>query len=271
MLLDRSIYLQILQHSLHVIGTVPAETEPFAHISLPGIFPEDVYQQLLQTFPSDACYIKANPTHHSNEYGGSTRRRIQMCETSFQSLPEPTHTLWATIRAAISSVPFRNAIFSKLAAGLCRRFGNSADQLAQIPAFPRGVLYRETEGYRIAPHPDTREKIVTMQFALPGDDSQRHIGTEFYTRSFNPLSLLREPRGFIVAKSMPFLPNHAYAFAVLNDIGLKSWHGRCTIPPMTGIRNTLLHIWYTTPDSTHADLELYQQFLETPQQTRRAA
>jgi hypothetical protein len=129
------------------------------------------------------------------------------------------------------------------------------------------VIYCESDGYRIAPQPDTTEKIVTMQFAFPEDESQPEIGTEFYQRSMNPLHLLREPRGFVVAKTMPFLPNRAYAFSVVNTVGLKSWHGRCTIRPVSGLRKSLLHIWYTKPDQTHADLETYRQFLGTAGRT----
>ncbi len=271
MLLDRALYNRLVQHGLKVINATVAEESPFPHVLLQGIFPNDVFQHLLNFYPPTSCFIKANPKHHSNEYGGSTRQRMTLAEASLDTLPDTHHMVWATVRAAISSQSIRDALFSKLASGLCRRFGVSRDQLPQIPAFPRGQLYSETEGYRIAPHPDTREKIVTMQFAFPSDDSLEDVGTEFYTRSLNPLHFFREPRGFSISKTMPFLPNHAYAFSVLNDIGLKSWHGRSTIPPMNRVRNTLLHIWYAEPDETDQELAEYQRFLQTPVVLRKSA
>ncbi len=271
MLLDRSLYEQIVEHSLRVIDETAAEESPFPYILLEGIFPAEVYQRLLDSYPPTASFVKANTKHHSNEYGGSTRQRMTLCEDSLESLPQSHHALWSTVRAAISCTVVRDALFSKLATGLCRRFGVARDQLPQIPAFPRGQLYSEVEGYRIAPHPDTREKVVTMQFAFPDDDSLEDVGTEFYTRSINPLHFLREPRGFSIAKTMPFLPNHAYAFSVLNDFGLKSWHGRSTIPPMNRIRNSLLHIWYAEPDETNVELQAYQQFLKAPAALRKSA
>ena len=264
MQLDRTLYNQIVGHSLSVIESTQEETVPFAHIQLTGIFPADVYQRMIESFPASDYFVKANRKHHTNEYGGSTRQRMGLSENFFSALPENDHILWATVRAAVGSSVIREALFSKLASGLSRRFKVKREEVSQIPAYPRGQLYSETEGYCIPPHPDTREKIVTMQFAFPHDDSLDGVGTEFYSRSLNPLHLLREPRGFTIAKTMPFLPNCAYAFSVLNDFGMKSWHGRSTIPPMNGIRNTLLHIWYAEPDETDAELKAYQQFLNTP-------
>ena len=271
MLLDRSLYERTMKHVLTVIENTSAEESPFPHVVLKGIFPGDVYQRLLDSYPPEDFFTRANPKHHTNEYGAATRQRMSLTEGSLSGLSDKDHALWATVRAAISSKETRNGIFSKLSSGLCRRFGVQPKQIPAIPAFPRGQLYSETEGYRIAPHPDTREKIVTMQFAFPHDDSLQHVGTEFYQRSLNPLHLLREPRGFAIVKSMPFLPNYAYAFSVLNEIRLKSWHGRSTIPPTNKVRNTLLHIWYAEADESDQELVAYQRFLQTPAKLRKSA
>jgi hypothetical protein len=89
---------------------------------------------------------------------------------------------------------------------------------------------------------------------LPADDSQKDLGTEFYRRSLNPMHLFREPRGFEVVKQAPFLPNVAYAFAVINALTLKSWHGRTTLEGDTGVRNTILNIWYARAEDANADI-----------------
>jgi hypothetical protein len=93
-----------------------------------------------------------------------------------------------------------------------------------------------------------------MQIALAIDEQQESLGTQFYRRSYNPLSLLREPRGFEVVKVAPFLPNAAYAFVVLNTLSLKSWHGRTTLPSLPGGRNTILNIWHEKPEHGHPDV-----------------
>src|SRR5690606_24865146 len=104
--------------------------------------------------------------------------------------------------------------------------------------------------YYIAPHPDTRKKIVTMQFALPSDRSQAELGTTFYERSMDPRDWLKMPRGFRRAKQMPFIPNCCYGFSVINTIGLKSWHGREVMQSEQGTRNSLLHVYYADPEGS---------------------
>jgi hypothetical protein len=123
----------------------------------------------------------------------------------------------------------------------------------------RRVLFDDDCAYHHAPiltrvDDDTRRKVVTMQIALPGDESQRELGTEFYRRSRNPLTLTRPPRGFTIARRMDFLPNTAYAFSVLNTFRLKSWHGRSTIPDCLGVRNSILNIWYEKAADANPDL-----------------
>ena len=70
----------------------------------------------------------------------------------------------------------------------------------------------------------------------------------------NPRAWLREPRGFDIVKTTPFLPNTAYAFSVLNTFTLKSWHGRTAIPGHCGERNSLLNIWYENAEFANGDL-----------------
>src|SRR5262249_17242079 len=126
-------------------------------------------------------------------------------------------------------------------------------------------------GYAIKPHPDTRRKVVTMQIALPRDDSQRELGTEFYRRSLNPLTLTRAPHGFVIARTMDFLPNTAYAFSVLNTFRLKSWHGRSMIPVSLGERNSILNIWYENAEDANTDLIDENRWLKALRSARPVA
>ena len=107
-----------------------------------------------------------------------------------------------------------------------------------------------------------------MQVSLAADDSQEHLGTGFYRRSFAPSAWMREPRGFEVAKRMSFSPNAAYGFVVLNTLTKRSWHGRETLDGDSGVRNSILHIYYAKRHHANADI-VREQYGDSISQGRR--
>ena len=151
-------------------------------------------------------------------------------------------------------MPVKEAVYEKLRTGLAFRFGVEESEVNEIDGYALPELFRELSSYRIAPHPDTRRKVVTMQISLPRDAAQSELGTEFYRRSLNPLHLMREPRGFEVVKCTPYLPNTAYCFSVLNNLTWRSWHGRSTLPRECGVRNSILNIWYQEASDGNLDI-----------------
>lgn len=101
------------------------------------------------------------------------------------------------------------------------------------PVFPEVALMRDLPGFFISPHPDKPEKLATLQLYLPADDSQKGLGTCFYS-----------DEGRALALKLLFSPNTGYAFKVTKD----SWHGVQRIPPGSAPRHSLLIVWYTKPD-----------------------
>ena len=242
-----------------------ADSDPFPHVIVAGIFPDDLYQELLAKLPAAGEYEPFAYEKHSTD-GASNRGRFVLTDASINQLRDRQRSLWLGLRDAMGDPQFKKAVFHKLRAGLAFRFG-LPEEAAEVPAFPLPELFRETKGYSIKPHPDTRRKVVTMQIALPSDDSQSALGTEFYRRSLNPLHLFREPRGFEIVKQAPFLPNVMYAFMVINALTLKSWHGRTTISGETGVRNTILNIWYA--DAADANPDLVERFYKQARRPRQ--
>jgi hypothetical protein len=251
--LRRDICAQAVQHMVRAVEQTPAESDPFPHFIVRGIFPEGIYSELLAQLPEPDMYEPFAYEKHSTD-GASNRGRFQLVDARMEKLEGRTRSFWFGLRDALGAPEFKAAVFGKLRAGLAFRLGTSEAEAARTPGYPLPELFRETKGYAIKPHPDTRRKVVTMQIALPWDESQQHLGTEFYRRSLNPLHLFREPRGFEIVKQAPFLPNTAYAFSVINALTLKSWHGRTTLGADAGVRNTILNIWYAKASDANPDL-----------------
>jgi hypothetical protein len=257
----REVYQACLGHMVMAAERAAASDDPFPHFLISGVFPADVYDELLAHLPEPALYKAFSYKKHATDEGGSNRGNLTLSEANLDRMPDRSRGLWLGVRDALGAPRFKDAVFRRLAPGLAYRMGVSDDEAARMPGYPMPQLFRETAGYTIAPHPDTRRKLVTMQVALPGDDSQRDLGTEFYRRSWNPMTQFREPRGFEIAKQPPFLPNSAYAFAVINTLRLKSWHGRSKLTGESGVRNSILNIWYAQPQDASADLveQFYQK------------
>lgn len=237
---------EVLVHMLTRLSGASAEEWPFPHFFVENIFPRVIYQEMLDAFP-EIEHMHAMGGRHCNADGVCNRHELPLYPESLTKLPQDCRELWSGVHRAVASPQFKQAVFAKLKAGISYRYGIAPHEANSIAGYPRTNLMRETEGYSIAPHPDTRKKIVTMQFAMPADESQRDLGTSFYERSADPRDWLAVPRGFRIAKQMPFLPNCCYGFSVLNTWGLKSWHGREMLSGDQGTRLSILHVYYADP------------------------
>jgi hypothetical protein len=244
----RAIAARALNHLLARIAATPALDQPFSHIYLDGLFPQDLYERMLAALPNPDLYDTAAERYRGDT--GFVRRQLALTTGAVEGIPDPD--LWRGIAAALTAPELKRAMFARLAPDLAYRYGIAADAVADLPGHTRPTLYRETDGFEIPPHPDTRKKIVTMHLYLPADESQVGLGTALYRRK-----LLALPAGpwrwrFERVKQFPFKPNSAYAFAVNNTVMKKSWHGRERLPAGCGVRNTLLNTFYAEPRAEYA-------------------
>ncbi len=264
---DPRLQQQILGHILKTVDSAPLLEDPYPHFMVKSFFPTDVYAHLQSFLPDEEHYAEFSYEKHSDA-NGSNRKRFQMDNIWLDKLTGDQRDFWYAVRASLGSVELKQCVFNKLRKGLAYRFGCKEEAIMDQPGFALPELFRETASYYIKPHPDTRKKVVTMQISLAKDNSMQHWGTEIYRRNLNPVSWLREPRGFDIVKTMPYAPNAAYAFAVLNTVLLKSWHGRSSLESVQGTRNTILNIWYSKAEQACMDIVKDQ---ESQQQRRKAA
>jgi hypothetical protein len=239
----------VLDHMLHALRRTPAHDEPFSHFYVEDVFPDDVYAEMMDNLPEPAAYQPLSVDNYHNAEGVSTRDVISLDEQHLQGLPDRQRDLWEGIAAAMVAPELKTLVFQKLATDLSARFGVPRQQVPKITSFCKASLFRDLDGYEIAPHPDGRAKIVTMQLYLPRDRTQLELGTALYKRRFKSLSGIYSWHGrFEKVKQFIFQPNSGYAFAVSNSWNKKSWHGRESLPEGCGVRNTLLNIYFARDD-----------------------
>jgi hypothetical protein len=231
----RASCVELRDHMVGAVTGATLERNPFCHIYMEGIFPSAFYQSMLGNLPSPSEYVPLNLRLYSRKNGESTRDLFHLTTENLAKLPLHAAGVWTELVRAVTHPFFKQAVFRKLAPDLAERFGTEERAVPDIDCAYEVVLFRDTDDYRIKPHPDGLNKIVTMQFYLPEDESFIDLGTSLYRSSNGLLG-----KSFHEVKRFPFKPNSAYAFAVSDSRVRRSWHGRDRLTAFSGARNTLM-------------------------------
>jgi hypothetical protein len=213
----------LVSQAIASIEAAEYSSAPFPHIMFRNFFPDDFYRKLIRNVPARG---------YDHITGSGTRMALRLYGENLERIEPGLRPAWAAVSAVLTSKRLERAIRVSLRDGLkTRTRGDGIIDPDDLTLVARPVVYRDSDGYRIRPHPDTRKKVVTMQLYCPTDAQQKELGTVLYRMSVKGLTHLRsfclEP-----VKTIPFLPNTGYAFVVLkayHSLGRMSWHGR---PPI---------------------------------------
>ncbi|HLZ05250.1 MAG TPA: hypothetical protein VKR55_24265 [Bradyrhizobium sp.] len=226
---------ELTAHAVASIENADHFASPFPHLVFRNFFPADFYRDLVRNVPTQG-YDPITDTR--------TRMALRLYGEHIEKIEPSLRSAWAAVSSVLTSSEVERAIRTRLHDGLeIRAHGDKVPGADDLKLVAKPVVYRDTDGYRIKPHPDTRKKVVTMQLYCPADDSQEALGTTLYQASLKGLfhvgSYCLEP-----VKTIPFLPNVGYAFVVLkayHSLTKMSWHGRPPIKtdrPRVSILNT---------------------------------
>ena len=245
----------VRDHLIARLRAIEPRDQPFSHLYLENVFPEEIYQRILQS-PPPADYFKGlNHKEALRGDGSSTRQVFPFNDHNLGRLDGDTQALWQGVTQGMQAEEVKQALFECLGTDLARRFGIPGQQVPAIEAYPKTGYFCDHSGYQISPHRDVARKIVTMQVYLPRDHSQETMGTSLYERGFvgrlqyefRKLGLGSRD-GFKEVRRFPFVPNSAYAFVV----GKRSWHGRPQID-CESERRSLMQIYYQNPSEPFYD------------------
>jgi hypothetical protein len=204
--------------------------EPFDHIYMKDVFEPETYAALLSAMPDRRFYHYLKHSDAVRKDGTSTRLRMYLYPELLKRLPEQQQRVWMPVAEALCSAELELAFKRKFRSALEERFNKSAEE---IGIYPIPILLRDQPGYRIGIHSDVPTKAITVQFYLPSDESQRHIGTIFHEG--------KTGEGAARATQMAFMPATGYAFPVSLA---KSWHSAATVSETDGERVTMMVTYY---------------------------
>jgi hypothetical protein len=232
---------RVVQHLVQRVSEAHVETWPFQHFYVEGIFPNDIYKEILANLPAKASYRPFNPRRWKNAKGDATRDRLCLSEGELERIDTERRSFWRMLTEALESGAFRNAVYTKLRADIAIRLSCPPHSVLDQSAYPNAMLIRDYQDYRIKPHPDGQPRVVTMQFYLPHDGTPEDLGTSLYTKL--PLAHRLFGRKFKEVKRFPFRANSAYAIAVNDCPQRQSYHGRELITANQAVRDSIIITW----------------------------
>jgi len=217
------------------IRAADIDAVPSANIFMEDMLPRNVYSELLARLPEDSALDPIDHPDAVTDDGRCTRYLLDLTPASLSRLNPEDRPFWEAMIAVFTSPEIADAIIARFEPELRARFGGEMPELVAVP-----ILYRDHPGYRIGIHPDTPKKIATLQFYLPAEDSQLHLGTSFHRRT---------PDGFERHKTNSFRPNSAYAFVRTDE----SWHSVDELGAGEKARNTIALTFYIKGQEYRSD------------------
>jgi hypothetical protein len=196
-------------------------------------FTKQLYNTMLSNLPRNEDY---RPWEHPDAIrsdGTSARLlfplkpdRIRRCFSG------ESREFWLDLAHILRDVELADLFKQVLEPDLKKRFGT---RLSEIKAFPALLLSRDYPSFHLRIHKDHPTKLITTQYYLPADSSQKHLGTNIYRR--------RRDDGFEMVRKINFVPRKSYCFAVSSN----SWHSVDPMNPGEPPRNSMMLIYYRMP------------------------
>jgi hypothetical protein len=212
------------------VSRAPLQSEPFEHIYMENVFAPGIYEQLLVRLPEKRRFHELRHRDAMRVDGRSTRLRMYLYPERLWFLPEPQRSFWLALSRTLRSPALQEAFKQKFRRSLETRFGRGVERLS---FYPVPILVCDLPGYRIGVHADALSKAITVQFYLPRDASQRHLGTVFHEG--------RTGDAAERTKALAFLPATGYAFAVMPK---ESWHSVRPTREADGERYSIMLTYY---------------------------
>lgn len=184
------------RHTINAIKDAEVHQEPWLHCYVPNAFPALLYKEMLGNLPTLDQMVPLNRKNQRHVYWLEQHGRRPVVAR-----------FWAE---------FREELFDNMWEAL-------EDKIRAVGKSMGGELLHDIPGYRLGPHTDTTDKLITCLFYLPRSDEDARSGTALF-KCDTP-----DPRGkghkftpeFELVKTIPYKPNTAFFFQRSN----MSYHG----------------------------------------------
>jgi hypothetical protein len=205
----RRMEAKTLGQMISVIRASPLQHQPFTHMQLESMIPEDIYQELLENLPDKRCYIAPRSADMGQDANG--RLSLGLSGGEISHLHGGQQKFWSQMRTVLHDPRLEAALRMAMRSGLRQRFGGRADSLKLQP---RAELLHDSQGYRGGIHSGKSQQAFILELHLPSDCSQSEsAATRYFSRS--------ESGAFVAEKALDFTPRSGHVFVA----GESSYHG----------------------------------------------
>jgi len=213
---------------------VSEDIEGYPYIQILNFFPDDYYEEFVETFQSmdmDVFQVLSKVYTDRFVYQLTTGENNDDGMTTFDDLTEKQRNFWKDFQMTfLANDFFKNAFLDK--------YSDHIDFPYREYAYSNCRLQRDFKGYKIGPHRDKLDKVLSVMFYTPTTKDPKILedhGTVLLTPKFDdPKTYPQHPdhvgtgkdRHFLfedmnLAKTATSIPNSIYSWAV----AAKSYHG----------------------------------------------
>jgi hypothetical protein len=206
------------QFARHLVGRIKdakIETDPFPHVIVQNVFPDDYYAEIQRHFPADDQMI---PLSETGRTGNSYRERLVTLfdESGFGRLTVEQRRFWGQFGGWLYSPEFMDGVIKMFWPHVKTRIHEVSQLLGWTRLRGDAQLVSDQTNYGIGPHTDAAHRLVTLLFYMPQDDWFRNCGTSIYTPK-NPEFSCKGGQHypydlFSHKETIPFLPNTLLMF-----------------------------------------------------------
>lgn len=187
-----------IQHVIYKLRNAQISEYPFPHFYVEDVFPADFYSQLLASLPGEEEYAPLSGGYANRK---ATQAQIPLVE-------------------GMMSADFGRNVLQIFSRHFYDRFPNQSR-----PNFRQELRFiRDSEGYKIGPHTDAPQKVISLLFYLPCSDADLDCGTGIYVPNDGQMTCVGGPHhkfeGFQEVFRAPYAPNSCFGFWKQAN----SWH-----------------------------------------------
>lgn len=226
------------EHVIYQIANAPIREYPFPHIYVEAVFPQDFYAALRRNWPTSSHLVSLGSTGRVSKGAYAERFILSLDQAEVGRLPDALRGFWTEVGEWLLAPRFLDALIEKFERYIRKRFGND---LGSLRYAAESLIMRDQTNYKLRPHTDSPDHLLSLLFYCPDDESRKHLGTTIYT-PLNPD--FRCPGGpdhpremFRRVTTMEYRPNTLFAFLKTDN----SFHGVEPIHDADVMRDLLLY------------------------------